>query len=480
MRRTHCAGCELDTVDARFSLRGTEPRRTDIAVVKVDDVTFDELNLQWPFPALARPGGRRSAGRGAAQIAYDIQFTEPTDPKEDSPSSTPSAAPTTSFSRPPRSTRQGKSAVLGGDEKSSRSAARAAVLGFRARSTASCPPRADDGAGQARQLRRRGRGVARAGGDHRGGHARRLGLDRLPGRPGHLPDLSFAEVVQGKVDPATFERQDGRGRRHRPRLQDVHTQPHGDERDVRARRSRRTRSTRWPVPAPARRDPGVVDVLLIAELAFAAALLNMLFRARARLRPGPGDCRGYAPVAQLASRSRPDDPGRLSRSSASRSPRSVPSAPSTSTPPSTASAPATPSPASSPSRWSGSCSEQDRGRARLGGTREEVTMMFSDIRGFTTFSEGSCAGRSGRDPQRATSGHDRRVLNHGGTLPPTSGDGIMAVFGAPVEQDDHADRALRAAREMLGPRLKRIQRADGEARRWRAVPDRASASTAAR
>ena len=41
------------------------------------------------------------------------------------------------------------------------------------------------------------------------------------------------------------------------------------------------------------------------------------------------------------------------------------------------------------------------------------------------------------------------ILDHGGTLVAYMGDGIMAVFGAPLQQDDHADRALAAAREML-------------------------------
>ena len=40
------------------------------------------------------------------------------------------------------------------------------------------------------------------------------------------------------------------------------------------------------------------------------------------------------------------------------------------------------------------------------------------------------------------------ILDHGGTLVAYMGDGIMAVFGAPIEQDDHADRALaRRARD---------------------------------
>jgi adenylate cyclase len=57
------------------------------------------------------------------------------------------------------------------------------------------------------------------------------------------------------------------------------------------------------------------------------------------------------------------------------------------------------------------------------------------------------------------------ILDHGGTLVAYMGDGIMAVFGAPIAQDDHADRALAAAREMLGPRLgefKQYQRDQGQ------------------
>jgi adenylate cyclase len=53
------------------------------------------------------------------------------------------------------------------------------------------------------------------------------------------------------------------------------------------------------------------------------------------------------------------------------------------------------------------------------------------------------------------------IMNHGGTVVSYMGDGIMAVFGAPLEQPDHADRALAAAREMLGPRLTQFNAVTG-------------------
>jgi adenylate cyclase len=93
---------------------------------------------------------------------------------------------------------------------------------------------------------------------------------------------------------------------------------------------------------------------------------------------------------------------------------------------------------------------------RLGGVRREGTVMFCDLRGFTTFSEE-------RDPEQVVEVVNRylsemteAILAHGGTLVSYMGDGIMALFGAPIEQADHAARAVGAAREMLSERLPRF------------------------
>jgi adenylate cyclase len=90
---------------------------------------------------------------------------------------------------------------------------------------------------------------------------------------------------------------------------------------------------------------------------------------------------------------------------------------------------------------------------RLGGVQREGTVMFSDLRGFTSFAESLPVERVIEVLNIYLGEMSSAILDNGGTLVAYMGDGIMAVFGAPIEQPDHADRALRAAREMLGPRL---------------------------
>ncbi|HST34529.1 MAG TPA: adenylate/guanylate cyclase domain-containing protein [Solirubrobacteraceae bacterium] len=93
---------------------------------------------------------------------------------------------------------------------------------------------------------------------------------------------------------------------------------------------------------------------------------------------------------------------------------------------------------------------------RLGGVERDCTVLFSDLRGFTSFSETQPAARVIDVVNCYLNEMTEAVLDAGGTLISYMGDGIMAIFGAPLEQDDHADRAVAAAREMIGPRLDRF------------------------
>ena len=96
------------------------------------------------------------------------------------------------------------------------------------------------------------------------------------------------------------------------------------------------------------------------------------------------------------------------------------------------------------------------GELRLGGVQREGTVMFTDLRGFTSFAETLTPDRVIEVLNRYLSEMSDAILDHGGTLVAYMGDGIMAVFGAPIVQADHADRALSTAREMLGVRLPRF------------------------
>lgn len=85
---------------------------------------------------------------------------------------------------------------------------------------------------------------------------------------------------------------------------------------------------------------------------------------------------------------------------------------------------------------------------RLGGEKREVTVLFSDVRGFTTYSEK-------HQPEEVVAILNEYlgemtgiILKWEGILDKFIGDAIVVFWGAPMKQDDHAERAVRCALEM--------------------------------
>jgi adenylate cyclase len=86
--------------------------------------------------------------------------------------------------------------------------------------------------------------------------------------------------------------------------------------------------------------------------------------------------------------------------------------------------------------------------AALGGEEREVTVLFADLRGFTTLSEQLRAPDLLALLNRYFDRMSTEIERHGGVIDKFIGDAIMALFGAPVAQSDSADRALAAALAM--------------------------------
>ena len=88
-------------------------------------------------------------------------------------------------------------------------------------------------------------------------------------------------------------------------------------------------------------------------------------------------------------------------------------------------------------------------RLKLGGEKRKITVLFSDIRGFTSLSEKL-------DPERLVNllntfltPMTEIILKNGGMLDKYIGDAIMALFNAPVNVEGHAERACSSALEMV-------------------------------
>ena len=85
---------------------------------------------------------------------------------------------------------------------------------------------------------------------------------------------------------------------------------------------------------------------------------------------------------------------------------------------------------------------------KVGGVRKDITLMFVDIRGFTPMSEKM-------EPEdiiimlnEYLDLCSRAIFAYEGTIDKFIGDGVMSIFGAPIEQKDHPERAVRAALQM--------------------------------
>jgi adenylate cyclase len=86
--------------------------------------------------------------------------------------------------------------------------------------------------------------------------------------------------------------------------------------------------------------------------------------------------------------------------------------------------------------------------AALGGARRHMTVLFSDIRGFTTLSEKGTPEDVVAQLNQLFTRMVAVVFRHRGTVDKFVGDMIMALYGAPLDDDDHADHAVQTALAM--------------------------------
>ena len=105
---------------------------------------------------------------------------------------------------------------------------------------------------------------------------------------------------------------------------------------------------------------------------------------------------------------------------------------------------------------------RDPAKLKLGGEKKELSVLFSDIRGFTTLAEDM-------EPETLVSLLNEYltemtevVFEFDGLLDKYIGDAIMAVWGAPLEQADHPLRACRTALKMLDRLTKMQQKWEAE------------------
>jgi adenylate cyclase len=449
---------ELSTVDTRFSIRGDEEPRDDIVLVLIDDVTADELDIRFPYPRSlhGRVIDAIDAG-GAKAIAYDVEFREQTEPREDNAliTAVARAGPDRVVLADTQPNEQGESGVFGGQAVLDQIGARAGNTQI-----------SEDSDGVRRRLPFSVGGLEmfplvtaetaegeQIDQDDLGGESAWIDF---AGPAGTYPSVSFSKVLNGEVDPAFFTDKIVVVGASDPSLKDISKTSTAGGDDPMSGPETEANGTATALEGfPLQSIPLGFDLLLIILMGLVAPAASYrlpTLRANA-LALGTGAL--YLVAAQLAFNGGHIWPvvypllalalgvvGSLAvnylleaferqrvRDTFARF---------------------------VPEQVVGEVLSRTDEDLRLGGRRLVVTVLFSDIRGFTTFSET-------RPPEEVLEILNRyheemteAVMGHGGTLISFIGDGIMAVFGAPIEQPDHADRAMASALEMLAVRLPRF------------------------
>ena len=448
---------ELASVDTRFSIRGDEQPRDDVVLVLIDDVTSRELPVRFPFPRSLHARVIDAVNRdGAKTIAYDVEFVQPTTPKEDNAliNAVARAGPDKVVLADSHPDPQGRSGVFGGQRVLDDIGARAGNTqigedadGVRRRfpfevgNMETFPIVAAEIA-SGKPITTEQMGGPTAWIDYAGG-------------PGTYPSIPFSRVLAGRFPPGTFDDKVVVVGASDPSLKDVAKTPMSRS-DLTSGAEINANGIATALDDfPLKSTPLGFDLFLIALMGVIAPLASYRLSPIQALALGLLAAALYLVCAQLAFNSGRIVPvlypmialalslvgsllvyyvreafirRRVRDTFARFVPESV----------------------------VGEVLARTDDDLRLQGRRMDVTVLFSDIRGFTTFSET-------RDPGQVlevlNAYHEQMtsaVMDHGGTLISFMGDGIMATFGAPIEMSDHADRAYAAAKEMIEVRLPRV------------------------
>jgi CHASE2 domain-containing sensor protein len=288
---------ENRTFDQRLGYRDAEPP-SDVAIVAIDDVTFSELRMQWPFPrSLHGRAIDRLHRAGAREIVYDVQFTEPTRPREDMALYEAIRRAGGAVLATSETDDAGGTNVLGGDEN-------LAAVG--ARAAASNLPEEDGGVIRRFEhsmggletipvavAERQGRRVDPAAFEPGGSF-----ID-FRGRAGTIPTYSFSALVRGRIPQRALRGKIVVVGASAPTVHDQHATAAG--RDLMSGPEVQANAI-WTLMhgLPLASSPAWLDLLLVLAAAAAVPLLALRFRTLVAALAAPLAGAAYLVAAQLA------------------------------------------------------------------------------------------------------------------------------------------------------------------------------------